>query len=108
LTITAIAIKRYELKHGAAPVELSALAPDFLSAAPIDPMSGKPLGYRLKADKTLVLYSAGEDGRDDGGDATPLITGIFGLWAGKDAVWPAAATDEESADFLRTQAKQPK
>jgi hypothetical protein len=107
LTIAAIAIKRYELKHGAVPAELSALTPEFLSAVPLDPMNGKPMGYRLKADRTFVLYSAGEDGKDDGGDATPTIA-KFELWSGKDAVWPTAVTNEESAELVKTQARPEK
>jgi hypothetical protein len=96
LTVTAIALKRYQLKHGAPPSDLAVLTPEFLTTVPIDPMSGKALCYRLKADGTFVLYSTGEDGKDDGGDATPReADGKFGLWEGRDAVWPAAATEEE-------------
>jgi hypothetical protein len=104
LTVTAIAIKRYELKHGSPPAELSALVPEFLAAVPIDPMTGKPLCYQLNADGTFALYSTGTDGIDNRGDATAVIGGKPGLWTGKDAIWPAAATNEESAEFLRTQA----
>ena len=81
------------------------MTPEFLLAVPIDPMSGKPLGYRLKQDRTFVLYSTGEDGKDDGGDATPTVAGKFELWSGKDAVWPTAVAGEESAELLRTQAR---
>jgi hypothetical protein len=98
LAIVAIALKRYELKFGKAPSNLFALAPEFLSAVPIDPMSGKALCYRLNADGTPVLYSAGDDGKDGGGDATPTFAkGKPGLWEGRDAVWPTAASDEEMA-----------
>jgi len=91
LTITDIAIMRYQLKHGAAPKELNALVPEFLASVPMDPMSGRPLCYRLNADGTFVLYSTGEDGKDDGGDGTPRDgSQKFGLWEGKDAVWPTA------------------
>jgi hypothetical protein len=98
LAISAIAVKRYELKYGKAPSSLNALVPEFLSAVPIDPMSGKALCYRLKSDGTQVLYSVGEDGKDDGGDATPTFAkGKPGLWEGRDAVWPTATSDEEMA-----------
>jgi hypothetical protein len=91
LTITAIAIMRYQLKHGAAPKELGSLAPEFLASVPMDPMSGKPLCYRLNADGSFTLYSTGEDGKDDGGDGTPSDgSQKFGLWEGRDAVWPTA------------------
>ena len=105
LTIAALAIKRYELKHGAPPAELEALTPELLAAVPLDPMSGKPLCYRLNADRTFVLYSTGEDGKDDGGDATPVKTVVTSSWIGRDAVWPTAVTGEEPVGMIRTQAK---
>jgi hypothetical protein len=98
LTITDIAIMRYQLKHGAAPKELGSLVPEFLASVPLDPMSGKPLCYRLNAEGTFTLYSTGEDGKDDGGDGTPRDgSQKFGLWEGKDAVWPTADV-ETNAD----------
>lgn len=90
LAIAAIALKRYELRHGHPPPNLSALTPEFLDQVPIDPMSGQPLCYRLNADGTFVLYSTGEDGKDDGGK------GGMDFWTGPDAVWPSAATPEEA------------
>ena len=98
LAISAIAIKRYELKYGREPPSLEALTPEFLQMVPIDPMSGKALCYRLNADGTHVLYSVGEDGKDDAGDGTPSSRYTAGdLWNGRDAVWPTAASDEEVA-----------
>ena len=92
LTLTAIALERYRLRHGQPPSQLSALVPDFLSAVPNDLMSGEPLRYRRNADASFVLYSVGEDGRDDGGDASlSSNTNKPDLWSGKDVVWPAAA-----------------
>jgi hypothetical protein len=92
LTITAIALERCHLRNGNFPAELDALVPQFISAVPIDPMSAKPLRYRLNADGNFTLYSVGEDGRDDGGDPNPGSgTSKFGMWEGKDAVWPTAA-----------------
>ena len=65
--------------------------PQLLSAVPLDPMSGRLLRYRLNA-SGFVLYSVGEDGRDDGGDPSlPGATGKFDLRVGKDAVWPLPA-----------------
>ena len=92
LTITAIALKRFELEHHRLPASLPELAPEFLAAVPIDPMSGQPLRYRLNADGSFVLYSVGEDGRDDGGDPNPpQPVSQPDLWSGRDAVWPAPA-----------------
>jgi hypothetical protein len=91
LTITAIAIGRYQLKHIAPPADLNALVPEFLASVPIDPMSSKPICYHLKSDGTFVLYSTGEEGKDNGGDPTPAVPGTNpGLWRGRDAVWPTA------------------
>jgi hypothetical protein len=95
MTVTAIALKRYELAHGKPPPNLEALVPQFLSAVPIDLMSGHPLRYRLNAHGTFVLYSVGEDGVDDGGDPNPPPGGRPGLWEGKDAVWPSPARPED-------------
>jgi hypothetical protein len=89
LTVTAIALERHRLHHGKFPGELGALVPEFLSAALIDPMNAKPFGYRTNSDGSFTLYSVGEDGRDDNGDPNPpTTTNRFGLWEGKDAVWP--------------------
>jgi hypothetical protein len=94
LTVTAIALERYRLRHARPPADLAALAPELLRAVPVDPMSGKPLGYRLIGSGSFALYSVGEDGRDDGGDPTSSgATNKFDLWSGKDAVWPTAVID---------------
>jgi hypothetical protein len=88
LAVTAIALQRYQLRHGKAAPTLAALVPEFLPAAPYDCMSGKSLGYRVNKDGTCVLYSAGRDAKDDGGDPS-IATGTKpGLWEGRDTVWP--------------------
>jgi len=93
MTLAAIAMKRLHLRHGQLPPRLDALVPEFLPAVPYDYMSAKPLGYRLKAEGSYVLYSVGEDGNDDGGDATPPPGHPNGLWTGRDAVWPTPANE---------------
>ena len=54
-------------------------------------MSGRSLAYRLKPAGGWLLYSVGEDGRDDNGDPTPPpgTNSAAGLWDGRDAVWPS-------------------
>ncbi len=90
LTIIAIALKRYEIRHHRLPASLQELTPELLATVPIDPMSGQPLGYRLNPDGTFVLYSTGEDGHDDGGDPNPpQPTAQYDFWSGRDAVWPS-------------------
>jgi hypothetical protein len=93
MTLAAIALKRFQLRHGQLPPSLEALVPEFLPTVLYDYMSAKPLGYRLKADGSYVLYSVGEDGKDDGGDPTPPPGTPAGLWSGRDAVWPSPATE---------------
>lgn len=97
LVICAIALRRYSLRHGKAPASLDSLVPDFLSAVPVDYMDGRPVKYRLNADGTFTLYSVGQDGKDDGGDASllPSKTTVRNLWDRKDFVWPAPALPEE-------------
>jgi len=91
LTVTAIALKRFHLRHGRHPETLAELVPQFLSAVPVDPWSGQPLCYHQNADGSFTLYSVGEDGRDDGGDATSAAPAKQpDLWSGRDAVWPEA------------------
>lgn len=91
LTIAAIALERFRLKHGKYPGLLADLVPGMISAVPADPMSGQSLGYATAADGSFVLYSVGEDSKDDGGDPRSGSSAKFGMWDGLDAVWPAAA-----------------
>jgi hypothetical protein len=94
LALATIVLKRFELRHGEFPASLEALVPDFIASVPIDPMSGRPLKYRLLENHHFLLYSVGEDGRDNGGNATPVSSLSFGLWNSPDAVWPAPAEDK--------------
>lgn len=92
LTLAALALERHRVRHGKYPADLNALVPEFLPAAPLDLMSGRPFGYRLNDNGTFTLYSVGEDGRDDGGDPQPAsATNRFELWHGRDTVWPKAS-----------------
>lgn len=86
MTVIAIAIRRHQLSHAQTAPSLDSLVPEFLKAVPIDHMSGLPFHYKPSAGNDFLLYSVGEDGNDDGGDATPGK----GLWDGHDAVWPRA------------------
>lgn len=99
MMVTALALKRYHLRHGQPAATLDALVPELLPAVPVDGMDGKPLRYRPTPDGTFLLYSVGEDGRDDGGDFS-LVSGktrYSQIWDGKDAVWPSPASREEAA-----------
>jgi hypothetical protein len=97
LVLAAIALRRYMLSHGSPPESLNSLVPDFLQSAPVDFMDGQPLRFRKQISGDFVLYSVGEDGKDDGGDAglRPGKTSLRTLWERKDVVWPAPASMEE-------------
>src|SRR5258708_3211423 len=65
LAATALAIRLYALDHdGQLPPTLDALAPQYLPAVPIDPMSGQSLRY-LNEPRNPRIYSVGADGVDD-------------------------------------------
>ncbi|HEY4416077.1 MAG TPA: hypothetical protein VGO57_10320 [Verrucomicrobiae bacterium] len=102
VVVVAIALKRYQLKHGSWPSSLSELAPEFLASIPFDPFDGKPLRYRPNADGTYLLYCVGDDGVDDGGNPTlPAGTTSSSLnWQkARDWVWPQPATAAEIESF---------
>ena len=67
---TALAVERYRLAHGTLPGGLADLVPDYLDGVPEDPFDGRPLRYK-KLEKGYVVYSVGEDGKDDGGAEPP-------------------------------------
>jgi hypothetical protein len=101
---TAVALKRFQLKHGNLPETLDELVPEFFRSVPIDPNAGKPLRYHPNADGTFLLYSVGEDGVDDGGDPG-LTAGVMSnslYWQNthaRDWVWPQPATAAEMNFF---------
>ena len=103
MALAAIAISRYRLVYGAFPPDLSALVPTFLKTLPRDSIDGEVLRYELHQPGSFVLYSVGEDGRDNGGDptATDSTKNYTRIWDGRDAVWPTPATDEEAASAFK-------
>jgi len=66
--LTVLAIQRYEKDNGAYPENLHALVESgYLQKLPMDPYSNSPLVYK-KTDESFILYSFGENLRDDGGE----------------------------------------
>jgi len=61
-----LAIQRYRLATGNLPDTLDALVPTYIDAVPEDPFDGRTLRYE-KLETGFVVYSVGEDRRDDGG-----------------------------------------
>lgn len=106
VVIVAIALKRYELRRHQLPATLEELTPDLLKSVPIDFMNGQPLRYRRNADGTFLLYSVGENGKDDGGDPSFKLDGITRssyLWQhsnARDWVWPQPATEMEIQNYF--------
>jgi len=62
----ALACHLYKAKHKDYPVSLKELFPEFLSELPLDSFTGKDYIYRKK-DKGFIVYSVGENLKDDGG-----------------------------------------
>ena len=90
MTRTIIAIRLYELRHGALPPDLQALVDDgILEAVPIDPFSDEPLRYSRER---RVVWSVGPNETDEGGAVGPEDKP--GSWSGDDFVLrvPGAAT----------------
>ena len=59
MALTAIALKRHELKHGKLPADLAALSPELLPSPPVDYLNDKPIGYQRLSDHRFTLRSAG-------------------------------------------------
>jgi hypothetical protein len=69
----ALAAERYRRQQGRWPDKLADLAPNYLSAVPSDPISGKPFRFG-RQEEGLVVYSVGFDGKDGGGRFATLGT----------------------------------
>jgi len=89
LAITACALERHRLAHSSYPETLDQLVPAFLPKLPLDPMTGQPFHYRRTGDGWFLLYSVGEDGKDDGGVLRAEKGGPF-----KDWPWPTPTQAE--------------
>ena len=61
--IVKIACLSYKMRHGAFPVKLEVLVPEFLAEVPHDPYDGKPMHYNSEK---LFLWTPGEDLSFDG------------------------------------------
>ncbi len=82
-TEVGLAVLRYQLKHGKLPATLTELVPDQIDKLPDDPMTGKPLLYKVDHQTgTFAVYSTGEDGTDN--DAVLVNTDNVQYEAGAD------------------------
>jgi len=73
MALTAIALKRHQLKHGKLPADLAALTPEFLASPPADCMNGRFLIYQRLSDHRFTLRSVGNNERDDQGADDDLV-----------------------------------
>ncbi len=87
MAATGLAIRLFELDHGRRPESLDELVPSYLERVPADPFAaeGHVLGYRPDA-APVVLYSVGNDGRDDGGRFATKKNGAIN-WDVEDIVY---------------------
>ena len=83
--ITACALERFFLDHGDYPATLAELVPTYLDRVRPDPVDGAPLRYRRTVDGRFVLYSVGNNGRDDGG---AIVWPADRAWRHGDPVYP--------------------
>ena len=85
-----LTLKAYEQDHGSLPVTLDELVPRYLKQVPTDAFDGKPIRYSAER---RILYSVGEDLRDDGGSELDRYNGRIvkdaksRRWNGKDVVF---------------------
>ncbi|MFH1706390.1 MAG: hypothetical protein ABIF71_00495 [Planctomycetota bacterium] len=67
---TSLALLAFKAAHGVYPADLAALGDLGTSDPRIDPFSGRPLIFRVD-ENGCVLYSVGDDGKDDQGTPVP-------------------------------------
>lgn len=67
VTRLALACKLFESETGRFPSDLEKLSPAYFEELPLDPFTGKDFAYRLLPKGGFVVYSAGPDGKDNGG-----------------------------------------
>ncbi len=72
-TRLACALERFRIGHGAYPVTLAELSPEFLPQQPMEVLNGEPYHYRCPDGEHFVLYSVGFDLHDDGGVNDPKL-----------------------------------
>jgi predicted NAD-dependent protein-ADP-ribosyltransferase YbiA (DUF1768 family) len=84
MALTAIALKRYQLKHGRLPAELASLTPGFLASPPVDYLNGGRIQYQRISDQRFTLRSTNPNSADSGASRDELI-------------WPAPEIDTLTA-----------
>jgi len=62
------ALEIYKARHQKYPDSLSELAPSIIAQVPLDPFSDQMFIYKIDQDQKILLYSVGENLKDDGGN----------------------------------------
>jgi hypothetical protein len=62
------ALEIYKAKHQKYPEKLSDLAPEIIPDVPLDPFSDQSFIYKVQPGNTIMLYSVGDNLKDDNGD----------------------------------------
>jgi hypothetical protein len=77
--LVAVAAERYRREHGRWPESCAALVTaGLLKEVPTGPFDGRPVRLR-RLDDRLVVYTANENGKDNGGNVTPAPRNAGGL-----------------------------
>jgi hypothetical protein len=79
LNRVAVALASYRAANGQYPESLEQLVPDFIAEVPADRETGGPLVYERRTDGFL-LYGAGSNETDDGGDDWISTSIVDGEW----------------------------
>jgi hypothetical protein len=84
---TACELERFRRQHGTFPESLAEVDTKFTGRPPVDIIDGAPLRYRRENGNEYLLYSIGQNGKDDGGS-----TGKKGDPDRLDWVWRSPGT----------------
>jgi hypothetical protein len=91
-TVAVLAVKRFEKEKGRCPASMEELVKaGYLKKLPVDPFSDGPFVYKM-TDSGFILYSLGENLKDDGGKLGLTKRGKPRMWAdnGDWVFWPLA------------------
>ncbi|MGD9720499.1 MAG: hypothetical protein AB7O59_21935 [Pirellulales bacterium] len=98
-----LALRKYEYEHGLrSPEKLADLVPQYLTAVPLDPFSGKDLLYDRTLAQLSLAYSCsvGQNGKSDGGSPQAMLRDTDDLSTARYAFDWLKEAAENTAKFL--------